>query len=50
MDGLDDLYINLAFKILEEYEQGSNTKPYNLPGLDRRKVKQKFQEEDEAEV
>ena len=26
-DGLDDDYINLALEILEEFEQGSNTKP-----------------------
>ena len=47
MDGLDDEYIDLAFKILKEYEKGSNTKPYNLRRLDRRKVKQKVQEVDE---
>ena len=41
-DGLDDEYINLAFEILEEFEQGSNTKPYNLGRLDGRKVKQNF--------
>ena len=35
--------INLALEILEEFEQGSNTKPYNLRRLDGRKVKQKVQ-------
>ena len=30
MDGLDEEYISLALEILEEFEQGSNTKPYNL--------------------
>ena len=44
MEGLDDEYISLALEILEEFEQGSNTKPYNLRRLHRRKVKQKVQE------
>ena len=30
IDGPDDEYINLGFEILEQFEQGSNTKPYNL--------------------
>ena len=46
-DGVDDEYINLAIEILEEFEQGSNTKPYNLRRLDGRKVKQKVQEVDD---
>ena len=44
MGGLDDEYISLALEILEEFEQGSNTKSYNLRRLHRRKVKQKVQE------
>lgn len=47
-DGLDDEYINLAHEILEEFEQGSNTKPYNLRRLDGRKGKQKVQEIDDV--
>ena len=44
MDGLDEEYISLALEILEEFEQGSTTKPYNLRRLHGRKVKQKVQE------
>ena len=44
MDGLDEEYISLALEILEEFEQVSNTKPYNLRRLHGRKVKQKVQE------
>ena len=48
MDGLDDEYIKLALEILEEFEQGSYTRPYNLRRLEGRKVKQEVQEEDKV--